>query len=48
MIDIGKLDNNKILINTCDKLPDDIALRDVATLIIYIKKDDLNINLKYS
>ena len=40
IIGIGKFDNTKKLIETNDKLPDDITLKNVVTLIICIVKDD--------
>ena len=40
IIGIGKFDNTKKLIETNDKLPDDITLKNVVTLITYIIKDD--------
>ena len=32
-------DDNRILINTDDKFPDDISLRNVAILVIFFIKD---------
>ena len=40
IIGIGKFDNTKKLIETNDKLPDDITLKNVVTLITCIIKDD--------
>ena len=37
---IEKLDNNKILIDADDKLPDDITLKIVAILMTCVIKDD--------
>ena len=40
IIDIEKFDYAKILIDTDDKLPDDITLKNVVTLIACVVKDD--------
>ena len=40
IIDIEKFDYAKILIDTDDKLPDDITLKNVVTLIAFVVKDD--------
>ena len=40
IIGIEKFDNTKILINTDDKLPDDITFKNVAILITSVIKDD--------
>ena len=40
IIGIGKFDNTEILIDINDKLPDDIALKNVVLLITYVIKDD--------
>ena len=40
IIGTGKFDNTKILIETNDKLPDDITLKNVLTLIACIINDD--------
>ena len=42
IIGIGKFDNTKILIDTDDKLPNDITLKNVAILITCVIKDDGN------
>ena len=34
------IDNTKILIDTYDKLPDDITLKNAVTLMTCVKKDD--------
>ena len=41
-IGIGKFDNTKILIDTDDKLPNDITFKNVAILITCVIKDDGN------
>ena len=48
IIGIGKFDNTKILIDTDDKLPNDITLKNVAILITCVIKDDGNFIHKYS
>ena len=40
IIGIEKFDNTKILINTDDKLPDDITFKNVAILITSVIKND--------
>ena len=40
IIGIEKFDNTKILINTDDKLPDDITFKNVAILITSVVKND--------
>ena len=40
IIDIKEFENTKILIETDDKLPGDITLKNVATLMACVIKDD--------
>ena len=40
IIDIEKFDDAKILIDTNDKLPDDITLKNIAIIITCVIKDD--------
>ena len=40
IIDIEKFDDTKILIDTDDKLPDNITLQNAVILMTYVIKDD--------
>ena len=42
IIDIGKFGDTKILIDTDDKLADEITLTNIVVLISCVKKDDGN------
>ena len=47
IIGIEKIDNTKILIDTDDKLSDDVTLKDIVILVTCFTKDD-NFIHKYS
>ena len=47
IIDIAEFDNTKKLIETGDKLPDYITLKNVVTLITCVIKDDGEFYCKY-
>ena len=40
IISIKEFDDTKILIDADNKLPDDITLKSVVTLMVYVAKDD--------
>ena len=47
IIDIGKFGDTKILIDTGDKLADEVTLTNIVVLISCVKKDDGNFIHKY-